>query len=287
MRYAAQCRSKALLSGGALIAALSAISGCSEYSNLSYSEALECVDAVILSGEGEGVFSEMVEVSTNFPIGVPIEEAVPGLATYFETQAPCALVSADGATVTVDFGSIESSCALNEHVYGGVVAIEITSTLDSAVQVLHTWTGLTNGVITINGTGDVTWSGAGPGHTRHVVHQLSWTRADGSTVDASGDRLQALQLASEGLAGGMVVSGNRDWTYSGDPWHAAINDIEIIGVDPVPEDGSYNLTMPSNQLFNVSFERNDDEDDTIRIVVHGNIDSYPFDVTRSGEMIDG
>lgn len=285
MRDFAQSRLRDSLAGAILMTILSVISGCSEYSNLSYSEALEAVHAVILSGEGEGLFTEVVEVSSNFSLGIPIEDAVPELAAYFETAAPCAGVSVEGATITVDFGSFESNCALNEHAYGGVVAMEITSTLDNAVQVLHTWTALTNGAITLNGTGDVTWAGAGPGHTRHVVHQISWTRADGSAVNGTGDRLQALQLASEGLDGGVVISGARDWTYGDDPWHAGINDIEIIGVDPVPEDGSYNLTMPSNQVFNVSFERNDD--DTIRIIVHGNIQSYPFDVTRTGEMIDG
>lgn len=285
MRNASQCLLKASLSVSVLVAAFSAISGCSEYSNLSYSEALEAVDAVILSGEGEGLISEVVEVSTNFSLGIPIEEAAPELVAYLQTEVPCATVSQAGPTITMDFGSIESNCTLNEHAYGGVLTIEITSTLDNAVQALHTWTGLTNGMITIDGSGDVTWAGAGAGHTRHVVHQVSWTRADGSTVDATGDRLQALQVASEGLAGGVVVSGVRDWTYSGDPWHVSINDIEIIGFDPVPEYGSYNLTMPSNQEFNVSFERNDD--DTIRITVHGNIQSYSFDVTRSGEMIDG
>ena len=265
-----------------LILVLAAVQGCGPTSNINSREARETVEAIIVGGEGEGLVTELIEISTNFSLGVPVEDAAVELGDWYRTEIPCASVAVDGATVNVDFGA-DGSCVYRDNSYGGVVTITVLSTVDNAVQIDMTWTGIASRGLTLDGTAQVTWSGSGGGHTREVVHEISWTRADGSTVQATGTRLQALLVASEGLSAGLVVSGSRNWSHGGD-WHVAINDIEISGLDPVPLAGGYTVLTPHNKEFEISFDLN--EDDTIHVVISGNIQSYSYNVTHEGEIVE-
>ena len=67
------------------------------------------------------------------------------------------------------------------HTYSGAHAITVSA--DDAAQVLveHVWTDLSNGKVTVSGNATVTWT-LQDELSRHVVHELTWTRiSDGLT----------------------------------------------------------------------------------------------------------
>ncbi|MEZ4467360.1 MAG: hypothetical protein R3F43_23675 [bacterium] len=115
---------------------------------------------------------------------------------------------------------------------------------DVGVLVHHTWTGFTNGRITVDGT--ATSPGRSPS-SRHVEHDLTWSR-DGKQAHGTGDRTQTLLDESAGLAGGILIEGERTWTgVNGKTWQLDIQAVEARPQDPIPQAGAYVLTNPRGQ----------------------------------------
>jgi hypothetical protein len=266
---------------GLLPLVLVALSASCFEDRMTYGEALEAVAEAAVSAKGESMTQEIIEVSTDFTLGAAVAEAAEELRGWLESQIPCSTVSLDGTTVTVDFGDLADSCTYNGHTYAGLWAITIQRNDEDDVLVDHEWTALSNGDTTLDGTAQVTWGVDEP--TRHVVHAVSWTDAQ-RTVTASGNRFQQLLDESAGLAGGIVVDGDRDWSGENGDWQLDIDQVEMRGQDPVPQAGTYDLTTPDGKSVTLSFERVDEE--TIRCVLTAGNRSWTFDVTRSGEIAE-
>lgn len=112
--------------------------------------------------------------------------------------------------------------------------------------------------------------------SRHVVHELTWTRmSDGLTGTGTGDRLQ------RGLNGdvtqGLAIDGERTWAGTAGTWDLDIDGVELRWIDPVPQAGIYTLTTPSLKQMSLSFDRKDE--DTITVTVASSDQSFDFDVT--------
>jgi hypothetical protein len=121
-------------------------------------------------------------------------------------------------------GSIHSVAAPGL-AYTGTSSVTIVRTDAATLEVDHTFTNLSNGVVSVTGTADMTWSSASA--SRHIVHQLTWTRlADGRSWTGTGDRTQTLIDPTQGLAGGIRVDGNRTWTGASGTWNLAITGVE-------------------------------------------------------------
>ena len=98
----------------------------------------------------------------------------------------------------------------------------------------------------MTGTAEVTWSATE--HSRHVVHELNWTRlSDGRTGTGSGDRTETLVDPNQGLLGGIRIDGNRHWSGQRGQWDLAITGVEVPPAGPGAEAGSYHLTTPVEQ----------------------------------------
>jgi hypothetical protein len=178
----------------------------------------------------------------------------------------CATVTRETDTVTVDFGDLADSCTYDGHTWGGVATLTVDKT-EGSIEVSHGFEALTNGKVTLDGTADVTWTGTADDPTRHVVHDVSWTDEEGTERTGSGDRTQALIDPEQGLAGGIVVDGTRDWTTPKGDWHLDIDAVEMRGQDPVPQAGTYTLTTPRDKTLTLMFARVDD--DTIAVTANG------------------
>ncbi|MEZ4473833.1 MAG: hypothetical protein R3F60_24195 [bacterium] len=238
------------------VALLAGLTGCprEDETPLTGEEARAAVEEAQLASEAEALTAEQVEVGTDFTLGAGARKAAENIRDFYINQAPCADVTLEDRTVTIDFG-VEEGCLWRGQTYHGQHAIEVEKAEDVGVLVHHTWTGFTNGRITVDGTASVTWSLTE--RSRHVEHDLTWSR-DGKQAHGTGDRTQTLLDASAGLAGGILIEGERTWTgVNGKTWQLDIQAVEARPQDPIPQAGAYVLTNPAGKTLTMRFERVD------------------------------
>jgi hypothetical protein len=217
-----------------------------------------------------------IEIATDFTIGGAVENAAMELAAFYESQLPCAAIDVSGATLTVEYGA-NGTCLHRGQAYSGTHRITVERNEVGDVVVLHAWDQLSNGVVEVSGTAEVTWIEDDP--ARHVVHDLDWrSLVTGREGHGTGDRTQ--RPLRGGIDEGFVVEGERAWTGERGEWHLDIEDVEMRWIDPIPQDGRYVLETPKRQQIVLSFERRDE--DTIRATLENGDRSFEFDVTSSG-----
>lgn len=260
--------------------ALFLLGGCQD--TLTYAETREALDEAALSNQALVLAAGSVEICTNFTIGQAVEAAADELRAFIESQLPCAAVTLDGARLTIEYGAYQGNCTYHGQTFSGTQSIEITSAAAGDLEVHHEWTDLSNGKLTVSGSADVSWSAADS--SRHVVHQLNWTRLkDGKQVTGSGDRTQTALPA--GIATGFSVQGDRWWTSDLGDWNLDIDNVEMRWIDPVPQAGSYSLATPFNgKSATLTFVRQDE--DTIKVTITSGRISYSFFVSKSGDISD-
>ncbi|MBL8739476.1 MAG: hypothetical protein JNK04_00230 [Myxococcales bacterium] len=255
------------------------VAGCPADEELTVGEAQQAVVEASVASQASNVAEGSIELTTSFTLGAAAEDAAEEIREFVVSQLPCAEVVREGATVTITYGASGDSCLFNGQNITGSHTVTVSRTDENDVLVEHTWNQLSNGRVEVSGSADVTWDS--DAKTRHVVHELEWTRlSDGRTGTGSGDRLQS---ALDGAwKNGVIVDGDRAWDGEQGHWALAINDVEWRWVDPVPQSGSYELTTPANKQLTLTFERGDE--DTIHVVVQGARRDFEFDVTSLGEV---
>ena len=242
---------------------------------LTWGEAKEALEESSLSTQATTLVSGTVEISTNFTIGQAVEAAAAELRTFIESQLPCAAITLENATLSIEYGAKPGSCVYNGQTYSGKHSVTLTRNEEGNVQVNHTWNEISNQKIAVSGTAVVTWSLADK--SRHVEHQLSWTRlSDGRTATGSGNRTQT--ALAGGVLEGIQVDGTRTWTGQTGAWETSINSVQMRWVDPVPQSGSYAIVTPKDKTLSMSFHRMDD--DTIKVTIASGEKSFDFNVNK-------
>lgn len=260
----------AVRTGILMVAAVSAAVGCE---TLTRAEAAEALEEAGLAAEAEALTSSSVEIGTSFTIGHAVEDAAAELRVFVESQLPCAAITVSGSTLSIEYGANPGTCVYRGQTYGGVHTISVMRNQMDDVVVEHTWNDFHNDRVSVTGHATVTWSLADP--SRHVVHELTWTRlADGRTGVGSGDRTQ--RPLEEGLLSGFSVDGTRQWDGESGTWALAIEGVEMRWVDPVPQAGRYILTTPADKMLSLSFERASAT--SITVTIGNGSRSYDFDV---------
>jgi hypothetical protein len=261
-------------------AALSAAS-CRKQAEMTTAEALQAVEEASISGDAENVTSGSIEITTDFTIGGAAEAAAQEIRDFITSQLPCAAITLAGATLTVEYGKNPGSCTYKGNTYSGTHEITVTRNEMSDVVVNHAWTKLSNSRIEVTGTAEVTWSATDK--TRHVVHELEWTRlVDGKTGTGTGDRTQ--KPLEGGLVEGFQVDGSRSWMGAEGKWDLAIEGVQFRWIDPVPQAGTYRLASPKDRSLSMTFNRVDD--DTIAVTVTSGAKSFSFNVSKAGQVSD-
>ncbi len=246
---------------------------------LTLGEATQALQQASDAGQAEGLTSASVDISTNFTIGQAVKDAAGELRTFIGTQLPCADIALEDATLTVVYGANPGNCTYKGHTFSGTHAISIERNEDAKIQVHHQWTDFSNGVVSLDGTADVTWNFADK--TRRVQHESHWTHLKSGRVGSgSGDRLQS--VLAGGLAEGIQVDGSRAWDGDKGHWDLAIDGVQMRWTDPVPQAGSYTLTTPFDKTVSMDFDRLDDT--TIRVTVTGPKHAFSFNVSKLGEI---
>lgn len=246
---------------------------------LTRGEATEALEQAADAGQAEGLTAASVDLSTHFTLGQARGDGAEELRAFIASQLPCAEVTVDAATLTVVYGATDGSCTYRGHTLEGTHVISLERNDAAQVEVHHEWIGLSNGVVSLDGTADVTWSATD--QTRRVKHTSQWTHVKSGRVGrGSGDRVQS--ALEGGLVAGIQVDGERTWEGDRGRWELAIGGVELRWTDPVPEAGSYTLTTPFAKAVAMSFQRVDD--DTIRVAVSGLRREFSFDVSKAGDV---
>ena len=260
------------------VAALS-VAGCppkDEEDTMTFAEAKEALSEASASTQASELTSTSIELSTNFTIGSAVEAAADELRTFVETQLPCAQITLQNASLTIEYGAKAGNCTYRGHTFTGLHTVRVSKNDQAEVKVEHTWTELSNGVVKVSGTATVTWNLQDK--TRHVVHELDWTRvSDHRSGKGSGDRTQS--LLPGGLAEGIQVNGARWWDGDAGHWDLAIQNVQLRWADPVPQSGAYKLITPKDKTLSLAFTRVDE--DTISVKVSSGSRSFSFNVSKA------
>lgn len=244
---------------------------------LTLAEAQEAVEESTLSDQAVSVVNGTVEITTNFTIGQAVEQAAEELRAFVASQLPCADIEVSAGTLSIEYGVKPGNCTYNGHSYTGKHTVNVAKNDEGEVLVQHSWDKISNAIVEVSGTADVTWSSQD--RSRHVVHELTWTRlSDGREGTGSGDRTQS--TLAGGIAEGIRVDGSRTWEGQSGRWDVAINSVEMRWVDPVPQSGSYVMSTPFGKSSSMAFQREDA--DTIRVTVSGGRRSFSFLVSKAG-----
>lgn len=257
-----------------------ALTGCpkDKQDPLTLAEASEALQAASDSTQASGLTSASIDISTNFTIGQAVENAAGELKAFIVSQLPCAEVTLSGATLTIDYGVNGGNCTYHGHTFSGSSSITVSKDDMNQVIVDHTWTALSNGVVEVDGTAQVTWNFTDK--TRHITHDLSWTHLKSGRVGhGTGDRTES--ALPEGIVVGMQVDGTRTWIGQRGEWDLAINGVQMRWADPIPQAGSYVLNTPFDKTVTLSFARVDA--DTIAATLSGPKRSFTFNVSKAGD----
>lgn len=253
-----------------------ALVGCTRQEPLTGEEAQQALDEMQTDTASQALTSNTVEITTKFTIGDAVEKAAADLRAFLESQLPCADVTVSGHTLTIQYGA-KGVCLFNGQSFSGTHTVSIAKNDDaSGVVVDHTWDGLSNGKVRVDGTATVTWSrDEAQALTRHVQHDLKWTRlADGQTGEGSGDRVQ--KALGGDIATGFTEDGHRAWDGKRGHWNLDISGLEVRWVDPVPQAGTFTLETPFDKTVSASFARINAT--TIKVTIQGPNRSFDFDV---------
>ena len=255
------------------------LTGCPKERELTSAEAQESLQQAAASSQAESLAAASIDISTNFTIGGAVENAALELKTFVASQLPCADVTLANATLTIEYGVNPGTCLYRGHTFSGTSAVTVSKNAMNEVVVDHVWTGISNGVVELDGTAHVTWSSSD--QTRHVVHDVTWTQlGSGRTGHGTGDRTQ--RPLAGGISEGIQIDGDRSWTGERGTWDLAIDGVQMRWSDPVPQAGSYSLSTPFDKSVSMSFSRVDD--DTIKVTVAGPKREFSFTVSKTGAI---
>lgn len=266
-----------------LVLPLLVLTGCPREKEeaLTLGEATQALQQASDAGQAEGLTSASVDISTNFTIGKAVRDAAAELGTFIGAQLPCAEVTLADATLTVVYGAKPGNCLYRGHTFSGTHSVRVDRNQDAQVSVHHEWADFSNGVVSLDGSADVTWNLKDK--TRRVVHDSHWTHLQSGRVGSgSGDRLQS--LLPGGLSEGIQVDGIRTWDGERGHWDLAIDGVQMRWTDPVPQAGSYTLTTPFEKTVSMAFMRVNDT--TIKVTVAGARHQFSFSVSKFGVIAE-
>ncbi len=244
---------------------------------MTQAEAQEALQESTVDSQAAALTTSSVEIGTSFTIGKAVNDAAAELKTFIETQLPCAEIVLADAKLTVTYGAKPGNCTYKGHTFSGSHSITVAKN-DDVIEVDHEWKDLSNGVVKVNGTAHVTWDF--DDKTRHVVHDLTWTRIkDGRTGRGTGDRTQ--RPLAGGVAEGIQVDGSRTWTGQAGKWDLAIEGVQMRWQDPVPQAGTYRLASPKGRSLELSFRRVDA--DSIEVTLKNDTKEFKFVVNSLGD----
>jgi len=251
-----------------------ALAGCSDENELTNEQAWQALQEVVPSSQAENLTAKAVELSTHFFIGRTPEKAADELKTFINSQLKCADVRVDGATLAIEYGVNPGDCMYGAIPLSGASTITIRKNETSEVVVDQVWTGLSDGLVQLDGTATATWNAND--ETRHVVDDVTWTHlATGRIGKGTSDRTQ------KPIESDFRIDGVRSWTSPRGTWHLGIDGVRASWAYPLPESGVYWLDTPFDKSVAMGFDRVG-SDGAIQVTVERDQSQFNFKVPRHG-----
>jgi hypothetical protein len=259
-----------------LFSMLVAAAGC-RVDHLTSEEARESLEESSVASQAEALTAASVEISTDFTIGEAVQRAAEQIRTFVESQLPCAEITLTNATLSIEYGAKPGNCVYRGHTFSGTHEISVESNEEHDVIVHHAWDELSNGKVSVTGEATVTWSLED--RSRHIVHELHWTRlSDGRTGTGTGNRTQ--RALAGGIAEGIEVDGSRGWETERGRWDLTIDHVQMRWQDPVPQSGAYVLDTPFDKTVKLAFVRIDE--DSISVTASSGDRSISLQINKLG-----
>jgi hypothetical protein len=247
---------------------LMVFAGCTLSDEMGPLEALQTLSEVNRSSQGDQATQDAVEISTSFTIGGAIEEAAAEVAAFWESQIPCSTVSVDGATTTVDYGTLSDACVYQGRTYAGVNTMTVAAAAPGALEVDHTWTAFTNGEVTLDGDAVVTWDGLDASRAVVTDHAFTLATEPDVRIDVHGEHVtRPLEGDVPWWESGFTLDGTRTWSSTGSDWFLTMIGLELRMIDPCPQAGEVEVTAPSGRSLRITYDRVDD--DTLSATLSG------------------
>ncbi len=266
----------------ALAAFTTGSTGCLR-DTMTRTEMRAAVVELVETGQVQQLENGIVEITTDFTIGDAVEQVRDRIAEVLAACGQTTVTAMDDVTIRIDFGPASDPCEYDGNAYSGVVELVIGRDGDTVV-VDHSYEDLSNGTYTLNGDKRVTWSSNGGGEVvREIDSQVGWIGPNGP-VDHRSQRTMTFSDFLGGPEAPITIDGDRRWDRAGDTWELDINGVEFRLADPVPQDGSYVLTIPNGKQGTLSFERVDE--DTIAVTFVSGVRQRTFHVSRAGAVDD-
>jgi hypothetical protein len=260
----------------ALFSLLLVAIGC-KVEHLTSEQARETLEESSIASQAEALTAASVEISTDFTIGQAVERAAEEIRTFVGSQLPCAEITIANATLTIEYGARPGNCVYRGHTFSGTHTIAVESNEERDVIVQHDWDGLSNGRVSVTGEATVTWSRED--RSRHIVHELTWTRlSDGKSGVGTGNRTQT--ALAGGIAEGIELDGTRAFETERGRWELDIDQVQMRWIDPVPQSGAYELETPFDKSVRMTFERIDEA--SIGVTVSSGDRSIALQINRLG-----
>ena len=256
------------------------LTGCPA-DGMTAAEAGEALEEVGIEAQATQLTNGAIEISTHFTIGQAVEAAAKELGTFIETQLPCAEITLKSNVLTVEYGAKPGTCTYRGQTYSGRHTVAVAKNEEGEIVVEHAWDKMKNQTVSVTGSATVVWNLKDP--SRHVTHELTWTRlSDGRTGVGSGDVVQ--RPLAGGLKEGISVDGERGWEGKSGDWDLAVKHVEMRWIDPIPQAGSYELAAPNGKTATLSFERVDA--DSIQATFVTGKNEWVFVVNKWGAIED-
>lgn len=227
-------------------------------------EAQAALDEAIAASKAESVLTRVVHLTTSSTLGERFAANAEERRAFLRSQLPCSHVYVEGDVLVIDFGTLDDNCVWEGETWAGRLEVRYTDRGDDRVDVEHAWLDFGNGEYVLNGHTNVHWTGeAAPAR---VV--TNYTELSDGRVLRSGSDVQMTPLGPGEV--GVELDGWREWSreLDGEFLSAArldILDIEIRGIDPVPQAGTWLFRNDSGWTYTMEFQRFDV--DTIQVTI--------------------
>lgn len=244
------------------------LEGSHEASLWDETQATTALEQAMASSKAEILANRIMEITTDVTMGERAADAAKDRAAWFESQIPCSTATVEGSTLTINFGTLLDKCVYDGKTYAGVLEITWRDRGVDDLEIIHGWFDFTDGTVMLNGETVVYWTS--PSVPSRVTNDLTWSD-DERTVDQRSDVFIERIRREAGQTGnlGVELNGWRLWEDEANygTLYLDIDGIQIRGVDPVPQAGTWRLRNDDGDVLRMHFDRVDA--DTIRVTIEG------------------
>jgi hypothetical protein len=232
-----------------------------------------------LTAQVDALVADAADQNSRFDIGQGFDNAAQQLAEQLAQELPCAAVTRSGSTLNIVYDAVRADCTWHGRKLAGRHSVRVMRNADNEVSVHHELDDFRDEKLSLTGTADVKWSRTSG--SRRVEHALTFVVLSGSdeglTGDSEGDSTQLT------LEDGVRINGLRKWrSAERGTYVLEMQAIEQRFADSVPQQGAYELTLPTKDALTFAFGRIDT--DNIRVTVQGAQQDLSFVVRADGTI---